>query len=87
LKKITEPLPEVVEVIIEVAEEIFWIPSSVNKLLWVQGRLTSATSEGAQGIFSKITSLKSVHSKEKDEACLGFLVKFFTKSVHRGGVR
>ena len=44
------------------------------------------TSEGAQGIFSKITFLKSVHSKEKDEACLGFLVKIFTKSVHRGGV-
>jgi hypothetical protein len=46
---------------------------------------TSATSEGAQGIFSKITFLKSVHSKEKDVACLGFLVKIFTKSVHRGG--
>ena len=28
-----------------------------------------------KGIFSKITFLKSVHSKEKDEACLGFLVK------------
>ena len=27
-----------------------------------------------------------MHSKEKDEACLGFLVKMFTKSVHRGGV-
>jgi hypothetical protein len=48
--------------------------------------LTSATSEWAQGIFSKITFLKLVHSKEKDEACLGFLVKIFTKSVHRGGV-
>jgi hypothetical protein len=46
---------------------------------------TSATSEGAQGIISKITFLKSVHSKEKDEACLGFLVKIFTKSVHRRG--
>ena len=30
--------------------------------------------------------LKSVHSKEKDEACLSFLVNIFTKSVHRGGV-
>ena len=53
------------------------------------GRLTSATSatsEGAQGIFSKITFLKLVHSKETDEACLGVLVKIFTKSVHRGGV-
>ena len=44
------------------------------------------TSKGAQGIFSIITFLKSVHSKEKDEACLGFLVKIFTKSVYRGGV-
>ena len=48
--------------------------------------LTSMTSEGAKWFFSKITFLKSVHSKEKDEACLGFLVKSFTKSVHRGGV-
>ena len=38
------------------------------------------------GIFSKVTFLKSVHSKEKDEACLGFVVKFFSKSLHRGGV-
>ena len=37
-------------------------------------------------MFSKITFLKSVHSKERDEACLGFLVNIFTKSVHRGGV-
>ena len=37
-------------------------------------------------MFSKITFLKSVHSKEKDEACLGFLEEIFTKSVHRGGV-
>ena len=44
------------------------------------------TSEGSQEIFSKVTYLKSVHSKEKDEACLSFLVKFFTKSLHRGGV-
>ena len=27
-----------------------------------------------------------MHSKEKDEACLSFLEKNFTKSVHRGGV-
>ena len=54
----------------------------------VRGRLTSAnsaTSEGVQGIFSKIMFLKSVHSEERDEACLGFLVKIFTKSLHRGG--
>ena len=49
--------------------------------------LASETSEGAQGFFSKITFLKSVHSKERDEACLGFLVKIFTKSLHRRGVK
>ena len=37
--------------------------------------MTSATSEGAQGISSKITFLKSVCSKEKDEVCHSFLVK------------
>ena len=47
---------------------------------------TSATSEGAQGIFSKITFLKSVRSNEKDEVCHSFLVEIFTKSLHRGGV-
>ena len=30
--------------------------------------------------------MKSVYSKENDEACLGFVVKIFTKSLHRGGV-
>ena len=50
-------------------------------------RLTLVTSEGAQGIFSKIVFLKSVHSKvKKNEACLGFKVKIFNKSVHRGGM-
>ena len=48
--------------------------------------LTSRTSEGAQWFFSKITFLKSVHSKEKDEVCHNFIVKIFTKSLHRGGV-
>ena len=47
---------------------------------------TSATSEGAQGIFSKITFLKSVRSNKKDEVCHSFLIKNFTKSLHRGGV-
>ena len=47
---------------------------------------TSATSEGAQGIFSKITFLKSVRSNEKDEVCHSFVVEIFTKSLHRGGV-
>ena len=46
----------------------------------------SATSEGAQGIFSKITFLKSGRSNEKDEVCHSFLVEIFTKSLHRGGV-
>ena len=47
---------------------------------------TLASSEGAQGIFSKITFSKSVRSNEKDEVCHSFLVKIFTKSLHRGGV-
>jgi hypothetical protein len=38
--------------------------------------VTSANSEGAQGFFSKITFLNSVHFKEKDEACLGLLINF-----------
>ena len=36
--------------------------------------------------ISKVTFLKSVHSKKKDEACLSFLVNIFTKSIQRGGV-
>ena len=52
-----------------------------------RGRLTSATSEGAQGIFSKIAFLKSVRSNKKNEVCHGFLVNIFTKSLHRGGVK
>ena len=51
---------------------------------WVS---TSASSEGAQGFFSKIIFSKSVRSNEKDEVCHSFLVKIFTKSLHRGGVR
>ena len=47
---------------------------------------TSATSEGAQGIFSKITFLKSVRSNEKGEVCHSFVVEIFTKSLYRGGV-
>ena len=38
-------------------------------------------------MFSKITFLKSVHSKEKNQACVSFLENIFTKSVHRGGVQ
>ena len=37
-------------------------------------------------MFSKITFLKSVRSKEKDEASHSFLENIFTKSVHRRGV-
>ena len=47
---------------------------------------TSASSEGAQGIFSKTTFLKSVRSNEKDKVCHNFLVEIFTKSLQRGGV-
>ena len=38
------------------------------------------------GNFLKKYIFESVHSKEKEKACLGFLVKFFTKSIHSGGV-
>ena len=48
--------------------------------------MTTATSEGALGIFSKITVLISVHSNQKDEICHSFLVEIFTKSFHRGEV-
>ena len=66
-------------------EKIHWAHSEDAEVAEVkQPRNPFVTSEGAQGIFSKITFLKSVHPKENDEACLGFLVKFFTKSVHRG---
>ena len=34
----------------------------------------------------KLHFFELVDSKEKDEACLGFLVKIFTRSVHREGV-
>ena len=30
--------------------------------------------------------MKSGHSKERDKTCFGFLVKIFTKSLHREGV-
>ena len=46
----------------------------------------SATSNGAQGNFSKSVILNSVHSKETNEVCLGFLVKIFHKSPRRGDV-
>ena len=36
--------------------------------------------------FSKIKFSKSVPSNEKDEVCHSFIVKIFTKSLHRGGV-
>ena len=35
-----------------------------------------ATSKGAQGFFSKVTFLKSVHSKEKDKAGSALWSKF-----------
>ena len=36
--------------------------------------------------FSKIIFLNSVCSNKKDEVCHSFLLKLFTKSLHRGGV-
>ena len=44
------------------------------------------TSEGAQGIFSKTTFFKSVHSNKKDEVCHSFIREISTKYLHRGGV-
>jgi hypothetical protein len=46
--------------------------------------LTSATSEGAQAIFSKNTFLKSKLSNKKDEVCHGSKVKIFTKCLCTG---
>jgi hypothetical protein len=37
--------------------------------------LTSMTSEGAGWIFSKIAFFKSVHQADKDELCLGFVIR------------
>ena len=84
------------DVIFEVAEAKFWILSIFYEfsfklsLSGFQGYLTSATSatsERAQGIFSKITfSLSVVCSNKKDEVSHGFLVNIFTISLHRGGV-
>ena len=36
--------------------------------------------------FFKNYILKSEHCKEKDEVCLSFVVKIFTKTLHRRGV-
>ena len=62
----------------------FWISSSFYKfsfrifiildfeVFWPQR--PQRPQNGLEDFFSKITFLKSVHSKEKDEACLGFLL-------------
>ena len=76
----------------EVAEARLWISSIFYSfhleflLFWVSRSKNSVTSEGAQAIFSKITFLKSGRSNKKDEVCHSFLVKFFTKYLHRRGV-
>ena len=48
--------------------------------------LTSVTSEGAQGVFSKVTFLRSECSNKKDEIYHSFLVKItkppLTEGVH-----
>jgi hypothetical protein len=49
--------------------------------------LTLPTSERAGGNVSRDTFLKSVRSNKKYEVCHSFLVKIFTKSLHRGSVR
>ena len=82
--------------IFKVAEAKFWNSSSFHRFslenfrhFGFRGCLTSATSassEGAHGIFSKITFSKSVRSNEKDEVCHSFIREIFTKSLHRGGV-
>ena len=46
----------------------------------------TVNSEGDQGIFSKVTILKSEHSNKKDEVCHSFLVEISTKSILTGGV-
>ena len=95
MKKNTESLPRSLRSRghFRAAVAKFWNSSIFHRFLLenfhcfaFQGRLTSASSEWALWMFSKITFLKSVHSKEKDKACLGFLEEIFTKSVHRGGV-
>ena len=69
---------------------LYWVLIQTFHYFEFRGYLTSATSatsEGAQGIFSKVTFMKSVHSNQKDEVCHSFLVEIFTKSLHRGGVK
>ena len=73
-----------------VFEKIHWAPSedaevAEVKRLWKLPDFNTFL-EGAQWIFSKITLSKSVRSNEKDEVCHNFIVKIFTKSLHRGGV-
>ena len=48
--------------------------------------LTSVISEGAQGIFSKVTVLRSERSNKKDDECHSFLVKISTKYLFTGCV-
>ena len=70
-----------------------WISSSFYKFSFrifvvvgfevVWPRRPQQPQKGLREFFLKVTFLKSVHSKEKDEVCLCFLV---TKSLHRGGV-
>ena len=64
-----------------------WIFSASKfRSLTMQPLLTSATSEGAQGIFSKNTFLKSEFSNENDEICHIFEVEIFTKTLLKRGV-
>ena len=87
------------EVICEVAVAKFRFSSSFFKVtkhtafhFWIQWNLnlnrplTSETSDGAQGTFSKIRFLISGQTNEKDELCFGFVVKIYTKSLCIVGV-
>ena len=41
---------------------------------------------GLRGFFSKVIFLKLEFSNEKDEVCHSYLLKIFTKSLHKEGV-
>ena len=60
---------------------LFYYFSIKNPLLDHQPPWTSATSEGAQLIFSKNTFLKSECCNKKYEVCYNFLIKIFINTL------
>ena len=76
VKKSLSPFrgPQGQEAIFEVAEAKFWISSIFNDL------------KRGSGIFFKNYIFEISAFQQKDEVCHSFLVKLFTKSLHRGGV-